>query len=58
VRWQALILMALTIGKIFIVDVSQLGGGFRILSFIALGVVLLSVSFIYQRDWLKLNVPE
>lgn len=58
VRWQALILMALTIGKVFIVDVSQLGGGFRILSFIALGVVLLGVSFIYQRDWLKLNARE
>jgi len=34
---------------------SQLGGSYRILSFIALGAVLLGISFIYQRDWLKLS---
>jgi uncharacterized membrane protein len=55
VRWQALILIAVTIAKVFIVDVSQLGGSYRILSLIALGAVLLGVSFIYQRDWLKLS---
>ncbi len=58
VRWQALILMAFTIGKVFVVDVSQLGGAFRIVSFIALGAVLLGISFIYQRDWLKLNEKQ
>ena len=56
-RWQALILIAFTTGKIFLYDVSQLGGSYRILSFIALGAVLLGISFIYQRDWLKLS-PE
>jgi uncharacterized membrane protein len=55
VRWQALILIAFTTGKIFLYDVSQLGGSFRILSFIALGAVLLGISFIYQRDWLQLS---
>jgi uncharacterized membrane protein len=54
-RWQALILIAFTTGKIFLYDVSQLGGSYRILSFIALGAVLLGISFIYQRDWLKLS---
>src|SRR3984893_950305 len=54
-RWQALILIAFTTGKIFLYDVSQLGGSYRILSFIALGAVLLGISFIYQRDWLKLH---
>jgi uncharacterized membrane protein len=54
VRWQALILIAFTTGKVFIYDVSQLGGSYRIVSFIALGVVLLGISFVYQRDWLKL----
>jgi uncharacterized membrane protein len=54
-RWQALILIAFTAGKIFLYDVSQLGGSYRILSFIALGAVLLGISFIYQRDWLKLS---
>ncbi len=53
-RWQALALLILTIGKVFIYDVSQLERGYRILSFIALGVLLLAISFLYQRDWLKL----
>ena len=56
VRWQALVLIAVTIVKVFIYDVHQLDKGYRILSFIALGVVLLAISFIYQRDWLKLSV--
>jgi uncharacterized membrane protein len=55
VRWQSLILIAFTICKVFLYDVSQLGGSFRILSFIALGAVLLGISFIYQRDWLGLS---
>jgi uncharacterized membrane protein len=55
VRWQALILIAFTTVKVFLYDVSQLGGSYRILSFIALGAVLLGISFIYQRDWLKLS---
>lgn len=54
VRWQALILIAFTTAKVFLYDVSQLGGSYRIFSFIALGAVLLGISFIYQRDWLKL----
>jgi uncharacterized membrane protein len=54
-RWQALILIAVTTMKVFMVDVSQLGGSYRIVSFIALGTVLLAISFVYQRDWLKLS---
>jgi uncharacterized membrane protein len=53
-RWQALILIAATILKVFIYDVSSLDRGYRILAFIALGVILLGISFVYQRDWLKL----
>jgi uncharacterized membrane protein len=55
VRWQSLILIAFTICKVFLFDVSQLGGSYRIVSFIALGAVLLGISFIYQRDWLGLS---
>jgi uncharacterized membrane protein len=60
VRWQSLILIAFTICKVFLYDVSQLGGSYRIVSFIALGAVLLAISFIYQRDWLGLSThsPE
>jgi len=57
VRWQALVLMALTIGKAFVYDAWELSKGLRVLSFMALGVVLLAVSFAYQRDWLKLSSP-
>ena len=55
VRWQALVLIAFTIGKVFIYDVEELQQGYRILSFIALGAVLMGISYIYHRDWLKLG---
>ncbi len=55
VRWQALVLIAFTIAKIFLFDTSQLDRGYRILSFIGLGVVLLGISFVYQRGWLQLS---
>ena len=54
-RWQALILLAATIAKVFLVDISELSQGLRILSFLGLGVLLLVVSFAYQRDWLNLR---
>jgi uncharacterized membrane protein len=55
VRWQALVLIAVTIVKVFVYDVSQLDRGYRIVSFIVLGVLLLAISFVYQRDWLQLS---
>jgi uncharacterized membrane protein len=55
VRWQALVLIAFTIGKVFLFDVSELQQGYRILSFIALGGVLMGISYVYHRDWLKLG---
>jgi uncharacterized membrane protein len=55
IRWQSLILIAFTICKVFLYDVSELGGSYRIVSFIGLGAVLLGISFIYQRDWLGLS---
>lgn len=54
-RWQALVLLAFSIGKVFIIDVSQLSQGYRIVSFLGLGALLLAVSFAYQRDWLNLR---
>src|SRR5215469_8534012 len=54
-RWQALVLIGVTIVKVFTYDVSELQRAYRVLSFIALGVVLLGISFVYQRDWLKLS---
>jgi len=58
IRWQALILIAVTIAKVFVYDVSQLDKGYRILSFVVLGALLLAISFVYQRDWLKLSAKN
>ena len=55
VRWQALVLIAITIFKVFVYDVAQLDRGYRIVSFVILGILLLVISFAYQRDWLKLS---
>jgi uncharacterized membrane protein len=55
VRWQALVLMALTIGKVFTYDTWNLEKIYRVLSFLGLGVVLMAISYIYHRDWLKLS---
>ena len=54
-RWQALLLLAVAIGKVFLFDISQLSQAYRILSFLGLGVLLLTVSFVYQRDLLHLR---
>lgn len=48
-RWEALTLFALTVGKVFLHDLDSLAQFYRILSFLVLGVLLLVVSFIYQR---------
>ncbi len=57
-RWQALVLLAASVAKVFLFDISQLSQGYRILSFLGLGVLLLAVSFVYQRDWLNLRGAE
>ena len=51
-------LLAVPIAKVFLVDVSELAEGYRILSFLGLGALLLAVSFVYQRDWLNLRNPN
>jgi len=55
VRWQAMVLLAVTIGKVFLYDSRELQQIYRILSFIALGVMLMAVSYAYHRDWFKLS---
>ncbi len=52
VRWNALVLIGVTVLKVFFFDLSNLGQGYRILALSVLGVALLSLSFLYQRDWL------
>jgi hypothetical protein len=48
-RWQALVLLAVVIVKVFLFDLSFLDRFYRIMSFLLLGVVLLLISFFYQR---------
>src|SRR3981189_295559 len=48
-RWQALVLFGLVVTKVFFYDSSYLERFYRIISFFILGLVLLVVSFLYQR---------
>ncbi len=48
-RWQALLLFGLVVVKVFFVDLASLDRAYRILSFLVLGSLLLSVSFLYTR---------
>ena len=39
----------LTVGKVFLYDLSALEGIYRVLSFLGLGTALIMVSLLYQR---------
>ncbi|HWZ52538.1 MAG TPA: DUF2339 domain-containing protein [Granulicella sp.] len=54
-RWQALILLQLAIAKTFLYDVRNLSQGYRVVSFLGLGALLMAISFAYQKDWLSLR---
>jgi uncharacterized membrane protein len=58
IRWQALILLVFTIGKTFLYDMRSLSQGYRVVSFLGLGVLLMAVSYAYQKDWLALRDPQ
>jgi hypothetical protein len=57
-RWLGLGILACAVGRVFLSDVWKLETIYRILSFMALGVVLLALGFIYNkyqdkiRQWL------
>jgi len=57
-RWQALLLLVFTIFKTFLYDMRNLSEGYRVVSLLGLGVLLMAVSFAYQRDWLNLREAE
>jgi uncharacterized membrane protein len=54
-RWLALLLIGITVAKVFFFDINALERIYRILSFIGLGVILLAISFAYQRKWITLE---
>jgi uncharacterized membrane protein len=49
VRLASAAVVLLTVGKVFIVDMGDLTGGFRALSFIGLGLVLVAIGRLYQK---------
>lgn len=53
VRWQAIVLLVMTVIKVFLIDISTLERGYRIAAFIVLGAILLAVSFFYQRNRMR-----
>jgi len=55
VRWQGLVLLVFTIGKVFLYDMHTLSYGYRTLSVFGLGALLLAVGLAYQKDWLRLR---
>ena len=54
-RWIGLLLLGITVLKAFVYDMRDLGIGFRVISSLGLGVVLMGVSYAYQKDWLGLR---
>jgi uncharacterized membrane protein len=52
-RWQAIVLLAMTVLKVFLIDIGTLERGYRIAAFIVLGAILLAVSFSYQRSRMR-----
>ncbi|ADE54858.1 DUF2339 domain-containing protein [Coraliomargarita akajimensis] len=45
----SLLLLILTVGKVFLIDAAELEGLFRVLSFLCLGLVLIGIGFVYNR---------
>jgi uncharacterized membrane protein len=48
-RAAALALLLAAVGKVFLYDLATLGSVYRVVSFLALGALLLAASFAYQR---------
>ena len=48
-RYMSLAFLLLTVAKVFLYDLSELGGIFRVFSFLGLAIALILVSVFYQR---------
>lgn len=57
-RWQALALFSLVVAKVFLYDMSSLDRIYRIISFLVLGLLLMGVSFAYQRRAMANKAPN
>lgn len=54
-RYLSLAFLLLTVAKVFLYDLSELGGIFRVFSFLGLAVALILVSLFYQRFVFRKN---
>jgi uncharacterized membrane protein len=50
IRYFAIVLFGIALLKVFLVDLETLGGVYRIAGFMVVGLILLVVSFLYQRN--------
>ena len=55
IRWIGIAVIGLTVLKVFFVDLSELGGIYRVIGFIVLGALLVAVSYLYQRRRMNPN---
>ena len=56
-RLASAVIIGLTVLKVFVIDMSVLTGVFRALSFMGLGLVLVSIGWLYQRLLLRRRPP-
>ena len=56
-RLASAAVIALTILKAFVIDMSTLTGVYRALSFMCLGVVLVAIGWLYQRILFRRQMP-
>ena len=50
IRYFAITLFGIALAKVFFVDLETLGGIYRVAGFLVVGLILLVVSFLYQRN--------
>jgi len=58
IRRFGLILSLLAVAKLFLIDLSNLDGGFRIATYFALGITLIVISFVYQSFSKRLELSK
>jgi uncharacterized membrane protein len=57
-RWASLVLLLMTIAKVFLIDLGHLDGLYRVASMLGLALSLLLVSFLYQRFVFRRTVTD
>ena len=58
IRYLAIAVFAVTVAKVFFVDLDRLDRIYRVLSVVGLGVLLLAASYLYQRFNERMSTPN